>query len=69
MKRIYEVQVYFDYPDKFFGMRHCETYRVTAASLRTAAKLGQTLANRDKNGGYAPRTQRVEEVGVLDAHV
>lgn len=32
---------------------------------RVAAAL---LANRDRNGGYAPRLERVEEKGVVEAH-
>ena len=67
MKRFYEVQVYFDYPYGLRGMRETKFYGVVAGSVVVAAKVGKRLADRDRNGGYAPRVESVEQKGVVEA--
>lgn len=67
MKRIYEVAVYFDYPPSLWGERRTTKYLVEAGTVLAAARLGQRLARRDRNGGYAPRIERIEAQGTIDA--
>jgi hypothetical protein len=65
MKRIYEAEVYFDYPVRFYGERRTDTYLVEAGSMRAAVRLVSKVARRNRNGGYAPRIQLIKEHGVL----
>ena len=67
MKYVYEANVYFDYPRHLSGMLTTKTYLVEAGSARVAAGLAQAEAARDRNGGYAPRITRLQEIGSIDA--
>jgi len=68
MKRVYEVEVYFDYPWDLRAERERRTFHVEAGSVGTAVKLGAQVARRHENvGGYAPRITSVKEMCGVDA--
>ena len=60
MKRVYEVHVLVD------RYEHKE-YWIEAGSVAKAAQMAERLARRVRPVQYAPRVQKVKELGAVDA--
>lgn len=71
MRMLYDVQVFFDFPDHLYGERRTAYYIVEAVTMSKAVRLADGLARRDwrvsARGGYVPRIQKIEERGSVDA--